>query len=219
MPFMRRKTVDRLVAVRTGVLDERLREAERRIANGDLSVTDFERRLVRAESESSRSSALTEAQSTRLAEVQQQVTSAASHVRNDIDRRLAIFEELLSAISQRAAEDRRQVEAGLVGLEQRLTEHQAKMDRSLKDMDRRLDDGVVTAQTRADVQGLALELARISMDLRSDVARAVNELKSATRTEVEPAPDAVVDLVVPQPEPVIDLSTTSTADSIDAPAF
>jgi chromosome segregation ATPase len=177
MPFMRRKTIERLVAVRTGVLDERLREAERRIANGDLSVGDFERRLGRAESEASRTTVLTEAQSARLAELQTQVTTSGSQLRHDLDRRLAIFEELLSAVSQRAAEDRKQVEAALSGLEQRLTEHGIKLDRALAEVDERLDDGSFTATTRDNVSALANELARLSIELRSDVARAVNEIK------------------------------------------
>jgi hypothetical protein len=199
MPFMRRKTIERLVAVRTGVLDERLREAERRIANGDLSVGDFERRLGRAEGEASRTTVLTESQGTRLVELQTQVTTAGSQLRTDLDRRLAIFEELLSAVSQRAAEDRRQVEAALTGLELRLTEHQTKIDRALGDVDQRLQDGSIGASTRVDVQTLANELARLSIELRGDVARAVNEIKAAN---------------APPPGPVfIDLTPSEAAHS------
>ncbi|MGD9795249.1 MAG: hypothetical protein AB7V43_17420, partial [Acidimicrobiia bacterium] len=56
MPWISRRKLERLITMRTAILDERLREAERNIANGDATDKEIDRRLARAESEGNRTS-------------------------------------------------------------------------------------------------------------------------------------------------------------------
>jgi hypothetical protein len=197
MPFARRKMIDRVITLRTTVLDERLREAERRLANAETARGELERRLARSESTSASSAAAVSDQRTQVNELAEQVTSDIAQAKVDADRRFHMLEELLSAMGQRNREDRRMVDEQLTAIEASMDATTTSIERQLIDLNRRLelqpiaaDQSALTGSEamtdqpdvralRADLGRLAGDLGRISIELRQELARAVDAIRRA----------------------------------------
>lgn len=193
MPYMRTSTFERLIAQRTAALEERLREQERRLAGSELAKADLERRVARAEADASTAATQVEAQAMRIGAVHNEVAAAKGDLRTEMNRRFAMSDELFSALSLRAAEDRRQTEAALDELDGKLADRAARLERQLADLAARPIATAGDATTKAEVQALANELARLTIDLRGDLARAVDRMRPAGT----PAPASVIDLTDP----------------------
>ena len=193
MPYMRTSTFERLIAQRTAALEERLREQERRLAGSELAKADLERRVARAEADASTAATQVEAQAMRIGAVHNEVAAAKGDLRTEMNRRFAMSDELFSALSLRAAEDRRQTEAALDELDGKLADRAARLERQLADLAARPAVAAGDPTTKAEVQALANELARLTIDLRGDLARAVDRMRPAGT----PAPTSVIDLTDP----------------------
>jgi chromosome segregation ATPase len=207
MPFARRKMIDRVITLRTTVLDERLREAERRLANAETARGELERRLARSESTSASSAAAVSDQRTQVNELADQVTSDIAQAKVDADRRFHMLEELLSAMGQRNREDRRMVDEQLTAIEASMDATTTSIERQLIDLNRRLelqpiagDQSVLTGSEammdqpdvralRADLGRLAGDLGRISIELRQELARAVDAIRRAPVIDLRQASD------------------------------
>jgi chromosome segregation ATPase len=207
MPWMRRKTVERVVTLRTTVLDERLREAERRVSNAETARGELERRLARSESTAASSAAAVGDQRSQLAEFSQQVETRLAGTQTEVDKRFRILEELMSAMGQRAREDRRAVDEQLSALETSFDAASASIERQVSDLARRIDsqtttDGPSSSEldsVRADLARLASDVSTLTINMRGELARAVDAVRSsvARLQSSSSTRDEVIDLTGP----------------------
>jgi chromosome segregation ATPase len=206
MPFARRKTIDRVITLRTTVLDERLREAERRLANAETARGELERRLARSESTSASSAAAVADQRSQVNELSEQINNDAAAAKADSGRRFHMLEELLSSMGQRNREDRRMVDEQLTAIEASMDAATTSIERQLADLARRVEQGPTAdhdtpnqsidrgdvAAMRSDINRLAGDLGRITIELRGELSRAVDAVRRAPVIDLREESDATV---------------------------
>jgi hypothetical protein len=176
MPWISRRKLERLITMRTAILDERLREAERNIANGDATDKEIDRRLTRTESEGNRTSERNREYGVRIDSLSTQMTAMTQSLQSDHERHWQILDEQITALTRRGTEDRVQLEQLIEEVRRSANQRAARIEQLVGALTSRLDAG--SDDTAGRVHALANEMARLSIDLRSELAQA---LAKATR--------------------------------------
>ncbi len=182
----------------TALIDERLQEAERKLANDSLATRDLDRRVTRAEVDTAATSERSREHSMRLEALTSQFTAMTQSLQAEHERRWAQLDEQLSAHARRSVDDRAQLEQIIEEVRRSTNQRAARAEKIANSMASRLDAG--NDDNAGRVNALANEFARLSIDLRSELAQA---LSKALRTrEIPVEPTRIIDLTDPVPSSV-----------------
>ncbi|MGD9795086.1 MAG: hypothetical protein AB7V43_16575, partial [Acidimicrobiia bacterium] len=174
------------------------REAERNIANGDATDKEIDRRLARAESEGNRTSERNREYGARIDSLSTQMTAMTQSLQSDHERHWQILDEQITALTRRGTEDRVQLEQLIEEVRRSANQRAARIEQLVGALTSRLDAG--SDDTAGRVHALAHEMARLSIDLRSELAQAL--AKATRQMEAQHAAVAseqvLIDLTEPQ---------------------
>jgi chromosome segregation ATPase len=192
MPWISRRKLERLITMHTAVIDERLRETEQTLANDMAHTQELDRRLRRAESETSNTAERARDHSGRIDALTTTITAMSQSIQAEQDRRWMQVDEQLAAHSRRATEDRIQLEEIIEEVRRNSNQRTARLEHIVGSVTTRLDAG--SDDTAGRVNLLANEMARLSIDLRSELAQALAKAMRAIEASGHPIDGDVVDL-------------------------
>jgi septal ring factor EnvC (AmiA/AmiB activator) len=167
----------------TAVLDERLKEAERKQNNGEITARELERRLNRTELDTNKTAERTRDHGTRLDALGGQMTAMTQSLHNEHDRRWSQLEEQLAAHAQRGFDDRAQIEEIIEEVRRSGMQRSARLESLLTTMANKLEASA--DDTAGRVHALASEVARLSYDLRAEVGQALTKNGHAAKPMVD----------------------------------
>jgi hypothetical protein len=195
MPWISRRKLDRIMKIHTAVLDERLSETER-VLSAEIGATrELERRQSTHEVEVAAHVDRTRENSLRVDTLSSQMTAMTQSLQTEHDRRWSQLDEQLATHSQRAMQDRVHLEQLIEELRRSANQRTARVEQLLGQVTSRLDAG--SGDTAGRVNALANEVARLSIDLRSELSvaldKAVRNIENTMTTETR-AEQMAIDL-------------------------
>jgi chromosome segregation ATPase len=176
MPWMSRKKFDRLITIRTAAIEERLRETERKLTEAEALDRDLDRRLKQSQGEVTFASERIGETTRRVDQLSEQVTAVTQSVVHEQERRFAAIDEDLRAHAARAQADKAQLEELIEEIRRGSNQRSARVESLVTQIKNDLSSGKDETSNR--VHALANELARLSIDLRADLAHAINRSRT-----------------------------------------